>query len=59
MSVGPYVSDELLMRWIRSLRQRRYFGKTVLCWENGQISHIDESRSMKAQDVERETAKGS
>ncbi|MBI4248566.1 MAG: hypothetical protein HY611_03600 [Elusimicrobia bacterium] len=59
MSGGPYITEELLIRWIRMMRQRRYYGKTIISWENGQISHIDENRTMKQQDLERETAKGS
>lgn len=54
MSSESGISDELLLRWARSLRQRRFYGKTVLSWEDGQIFQISEDRTLKKQSLEKE-----
>lgn len=59
MTGEAYLSDELLIRWIRRMRQRRYYGKVVLCWENGRIMHVKMEETLTMRDLQEEISKAS
>lgn len=59
MNDWSYISDELLLKWIRRMRAKRFFGKTILCWENGKIVHVKIEETLKMNDFEAEILKGS
>lgn len=56
---APFVSDEVILKWVRSLRQRRFFGKTVLCWENGKLVHVKMEETLTMHDLKEEIQKDS
>ncbi len=56
MSGGP-IPEEILLEWVRLMRQRRFYGKVVLSWEDGRICRIQEERSMKLEELKRELSK--
>ncbi|MBI4376697.1 MAG: hypothetical protein HY549_09640 [Elusimicrobia bacterium] len=53
------VSEELLIRWIGALRRRRYYGKVVLCWEDGRIMHVKMEETLTMQDLQEGISKAS
>lgn len=57
MSGGPAIPENLLLEWVRQMCQRRFYGKTVLSWEDGRIFRIEEERSMLLEELKRELAK--
>lgn len=57
MSSGPTIPEGLLLDWVRLMCQRRFYGKTVLSWEDGRIYRIEEERSMKLEELKRELTK--
>lgn len=59
MSDRRYISDELLLKWIRRTREQRFFGKSILCWENGKIVHVKIEETLKMHDLEAEILKDS
>ncbi len=59
MNGNSHITDELLLKWIRRTRAKRFFGKTILCWENGKIVHVKIEETLKMHDFEAETLKNS
>lgn len=57
MSGEPGIPEHLLVDWIRQACRHRFYGKTVLSWEDGRIVRIEEERSMKLEELKRELAK--
>lgn len=57
MSGGPYISEQELVQWYRLLKKKRFFGSTMLKWEDGQICLIEEQRKMKGNELRDELLK--
>lgn len=52
MSGGPYFPEVLFLRWIQLLRKKRFYGKTIISWENGEVYRIEEEQSMKKEQLD-------
>ena len=52
MSGGPYIPENLLLRWVQLLKKKRFYGKTIINWENGEVFMIEQEQSMRKEQIE-------